>query len=179
MNKRELVAETELLDMSGDVSARLVVKYHVMKEKSFNRVYSDSIGEVVAGIGNKNPYSKNVNLEVLHIDSESLVASIGKVVPEMCLGHFEKVKTLSVAILSQCFLNSSYIFLTNILGEDNAKFVLKSCDLRAEKLAISGQHVKIDVQIIERKNDSFTTNCVATNQLGEIVGEMDCYIYKV
>ena len=179
VNKRELVAETELLDKFGDIAARLIVKYHVMKEKSFNRVYKESVDENLVGLGNSNPYSKNVDLEILQMDSESLIASIGEVTPEMCVGHFDKVKALPVAILSQCFLNSSYTLLTKNLGEDKARFVLKSCELRAEKLATSGQIVEINVQLVESNGSSFTTKCVATNQIGEIVGEMDCYIQKL
>lgn len=179
INKRELIAETELVDLSGNVSASLVVQYHVMKDKSFNRIYGHAPDKVVVDNSRNNPYNKSVNLDVLHVDNESLSASIGEVTPEMCLGHFDGVKALPVAILSQCFLNSSYIFLTNMLGKFDVKFALKSCDLRAEKLAISGQRVNIDVQYIEGTNESFTTNCIATNQSGEIVGEMRCFIDKV
>jgi len=178
INKRELQANAEILDVNGGTVARLEVKYHVLKEKSFNRIYGDNVAENIFDVGITNPYENTVKLEIMDFSGNALTTSVGEVKPEMCLGHFDQVKALPVAILSQCFLNSSYLLLRKRLNEADAKFVLKSCDLKAAKLATAGQRVEIQVTHVGSRDRSFTTRCVAKNHLDEVVGEMLCQIDK-
>ncbi|WP_444894442.1 hypothetical protein ACJJIE_09650 [Microbulbifer sp. TRSA001] len=177
-NKRELVAEAELFDTVGEVAARLEVTYHVMKEKSFHRIYSGSIQDISPSIEGVNPYEKSIDVKVLKVNDQTLNATIGRVTPEMCLGHFDKVKALPVAIASQCLLKSCCLFLRNLLGEDEARFVLTSTELRAANLALAGQEVDIHVSLDGIEGDTYIVRSIATNKLGEAVGEAVSYIKK-
>ncbi|WP_444896588.1 hypothetical protein [Microbulbifer sp. SSSA005] len=178
-NKRELVAEAELLDPAGEVAARLNVKYHVMRERSFHKIYSDSIHDITPVISDINPYSKSIDINVHNIDLMSLTASIGRVTPEMCMGHFDKVKALPVAIASQSLIKSCCIFLRRLTGEDSARFIVTSADLCADNLALAGQDVDIKVELLDVENDVFIVRTIATNNLGQSVGEMITHIAMV
>jgi len=177
-NRRELRAETELLDLDGKIAAALRINYHVLKEKSFDRIYQNTTVGALSNITYHNPYKKNVNLDIVDLDNRSLTTSMGMVKPEMCPGHFAHTRALPVAILSQCFLNSSYMFLRHLSQEVNAKFVLKGCILDANQLATAGQSVAIHVELTNFCDTFFTTRCIGKNQLNEIVGSMICYIEK-
>ncbi|WP_444957196.1 hypothetical protein [Microbulbifer sp. ZKSA002] len=178
-SKRELVAEAELLDPAGEVAARLNVKYHVMRERSFHKIYSDSIHDITPVISDINPYSKSIDINVHNIDLMSLTASIGRVTPEMCMGHFDKVKALPVAIASQSLIKSCCIFLMRLTGEDSARFIVTSADLCADNLALAGQDVDIKVELLDVENDVFIVRTIATNNLGQSVGEMITHIAMV
>ncbi|AWF80693.1 hypothetical protein BTJ40_07615 [Microbulbifer sp. A4B17] len=177
-SKRELIAESELLDTTGEVAARLNVRYRVMKEKSFHRVYDRYIQDVSPVIESVNPYGKSIDIKILSVDDQTLSATIGQVAPEMCLGHFDRVKALPVATSSQCMFKSCCLFLRNLLGEDEARFVLTSTDLRADNLALAGQEVDIKISLVDVKGDLFTVRSIATNNHGEAVGEAVSHIKK-
>ncbi|WNZ57808.1 hypothetical protein QT397_10820 [Microbulbifer sp. MKSA007] len=178
-NKRELVAEAELLDPAGEVAARLNVKYHVIRERSFHKIYSDSIHDITPVISDINPYSKSIDINVHNIDLMSLTASIGRVTPQMCMGHFDRVKALPVAIASQSLIKSCCIFLRRLTGEDSARFIVTSADLYADNLALAGQDVDIKVELLDVENDVFIVRTIATNNLGQSVGEMINHIAMV
>ncbi|WP_444930397.1 hypothetical protein ACJJIF_00975 [Microbulbifer sp. SSSA002] len=177
-SKRELVAEAELIDTTGDVVARLDVTYHVMKEKSFHRIYSGGIQDISPVTEGVNPYKESIDVQVLSVDEQSLSATIGQVTPEMCLGHFDRVKALPVAIASQCLLKSCCLFLRHLLGEDEARFVLTSTSLSAANLALVGQSVDIKVSLDAVEGDVFIVRSIATNNRGEAVGEALSHIKK-
>ncbi|WP_445358718.1 hypothetical protein [Microbulbifer sp. ANSA005] len=64
-------------------------------------------------------------------------------------------------------------------GEDSARFIVTSADLCADNLALAGQDVDIKVELLDVENDVFIVRTIATNNLGQSVGEMTTHIAMV
>jgi hypothetical protein len=179
INKRQLASETELYNQKGELLAKMQVKYHVLLEEFFLSRFSHASNIQAPKDDNQNPYAKPIELDILALDDNRLESSIGVVKPEMCIGHFDGVRALPVAILAQCTTNASFILLRKKLKNDTAKFVVKECSMTASTLATAGQSVTISTRFIEEEDGLFITRSVAINNKGESIGEIQCKIEAV
>lgn len=99
-----------------------------------------------------NPYVNELPVEVMHKTSESLEATLGKISPYSCKGHFPQYPCLPVAVLMGA-LNNINLKLLHTAEPAMRKGCLLDSKIKAENLALANTVVDIKAAIIQQNGD--------------------------
>jgi acyl transferase domain-containing protein/NAD(P)-dependent dehydrogenase (short-subunit alcohol dehydrogenase family)/acyl carrier protein len=93
-------AETELLDLAGNLVTKLQVEYHVIPQAEFARLFADRAQPTEEASG-LDPYEAWGSLPPMSKQGDEFVMELGPVAPVACLGHFVGYPALPVSIMTR------------------------------------------------------------------------------
>jgi hypothetical protein len=148
----------------------LEVQYHVIREKVFHKLYKN---KAVEQVNSKiNPYENSFDLTNIEINEEQLKADLGPLSPEHCIGHFEIIPCLPVAVLMHALSRSAGLLLSSICQSEVSYRVLNA-SINAENFAFAGDLVNISVEKVSQENNDYNFKCVASGACGITYGDMN------
>jgi hypothetical protein len=148
----------------------LDVDYHVIKEKVFLKLYKDKAVEQMNFTGN--PYENSFDLNNINISNHELNAQLGPLTPAHCIGHFDTIPCLPVAVLMHALSRSAGMLLANICHPEISYRVIEAT-IHAENLAFAGDLVNICAEKISNNDNLYFFRCVASSESGINYGYMD------
>lgn len=145
-------AEIELATPQGELSSTLRCRYQVLPERVFARLFKNhKIEQAARDSSAPSPYATPVTLRPLRADTTSAASLLPEVTPAMCRGHFTEFPAMPVAILMD---GLHRLACRHVAAEVHPHLRLASADVRAERLAFSGEPVEFSVDLRER-GDAF------------------------
>ena len=167
-NSRLGIAHATLFNRSGPIFG-LEVQYHVIREKVFHKLYKSRAVEQIDS--NINPYENSFDINNIEVSGNTLKADLGPLSPEHCIGHFDVIPCLPVAVLMHALSRSAGILLSSICQSEISYRVLDA-SINAENFAFAGEMVNITVEKLSHEDSDYSFRCVASGESGITFGDM-------
>jgi len=175
VDNRTAQASTVLKYPDGDVFSEVVINYHVLDYRLFERIHHEKI-IAEAGAGAKhNPYVIEPPVNFTQISDKQLFGVIENIKVQDCAGHFSRIAAIPISILFRVLVKLSIILMQQRVGNKNAVFCVRECTTEAKNLAFPGEEIDVNARFIhtDEKNQHFVkvsayTNCdccVGTTEL--------------
>jgi hypothetical protein len=159
IEKRKAKAHTELRTIKNQVITSLDVEYIILSQFLFDRQFKTHKLDLRKKKNNpsrQNFYKQfNFKPKVAKQENHDITFNIGKIKPEMCMGHFPMYPALPVAFTANISLNLVSKFLQTILNNTNIKIVFKSIFVQALELIFVNIDLNIELKILERDGNKF------------------------
>lgn len=172
INKRTARAKSSLVNRGGETIISLNIIYHVILEKSFERIYKDFKKSTKLDEG-VNPYSNTLPFKVVYVSDKRLSATLGIISPSSCSGHFPEYPCVPVAIISNCLIRAAGYLLKHILKQDEVKYIVRESIVNADHLAFAGEVVNLEVEYLNLKDNKYIFRCQAiansTKEIGTLL----------
>jgi hypothetical protein len=162
---------TSISTLDGTIIYELDVAYKVMKADLFHKLFRNKYNPT-SNSSTANPYTKNIPIQNLVYNINTVSGELGAIKPENCVGHFEDYPALPIAILSSAFVDMSSKHLKYILNNEDLRYTIKCTKLKASKLAFTGEEVFLKSALIYTCKNEMTFKVNATNQLQQDLGEV-------
>jgi hypothetical protein len=120
----------------------------------------------------QNPHREPPPLRDLVREGECLRGTLGPVGPELCKGHFALYPVLPVAVVMSGLSGLAGTLLRQWLGNDSARYLVKSGNVRAESLAYAGETVRFDAHRLGGEGREHHFDCWASVGT-RVVGTME------
>lgn len=156
ISKQEAIATIELsTEKSGDLVFSAEIYYQVIPIEMFERIYGErrtgfeptpNEGSIVAG-----PYP--MYKKRYSDDARKLSATIGRIKPEYCLGHFDQYPCLPIAFALSTMAKASGDFLARVVNR-NVRYAIRDAVVNVDSLAFAGDEMDLTIEYMGnyRKN---------------------------
>jgi 3-hydroxymyristoyl/3-hydroxydecanoyl-(acyl carrier protein) dehydratase len=142
VERRKIVAHTELAQECGQVVARLRVTYIMLSERAFAAV-SGAPGPTIPVQGN--PYARALPFTDLTVKGDRASAAL-RIDSALCPGHFDGMPMLPVAVAISGLATLGEHVMQAITGTAGARWTLRSSDVQAHQLARAGRTAVFSAQ---------------------------------
>jgi len=168
--RRRASASMMLSTAARQTVCTLSVEYHVLNERIFEKLNASK--KQPNGTTAGNPYAAPCPLDVTAIDSKSLSASLGKVRPEQCQGHFDNYPAMPIAILMSALTRASARLLSNVTGTPDTPYLVREAIVQADRLGFAGRVVNLSVDFTGMCSGDYTFHGRATTESGKTLGDL-------
>jgi len=149
----------------------LLVFFLVVPEKDFRALFADYEQEDAPLDGRPDPFSDVIGLHDVSVWDTRLHASLGRIDPYRCAGHFPGLPAMPVAFLMSNIGNAASRLLHHVLGRDTLTYVVREASIRAENLAFAGEKVDIHVEYQRFASGTHWFHCAAIADGSKPVGQ--------
>ena len=173
VDNRSAQAITMLKYPDGTVFSEIVINYHVLDHRIFERINQERL--VSPDAISFNPYITEPTVNVTPISDKQLFGVLENVRVIDCAGHFPNLPAVPISILFRVLVRLAIVLMQQRLGNPNAIFCVRECTTEAKNLAFPGEEIDINARFIhsDEKNQHFIkvsayTNCdccVGTTEL--------------
>lgn len=173
VDSRSAQAVTTLKYPDGTIFSEIVINYHVLDSRIFERIHQEKMVEHEAS--SYNPYITEPSVNCTPISEKQLFGVIENVRAIDCAGHFPGLPAVPISILFRVLVRLAIVLMQNRIGNSNAVFCVRECTTEAKNLAFPGEEIDVNARFIhtDEKNQHFVkvsayTNCdccVGTTEL--------------
>lgn len=173
VDSRSAQAITMLKYPDGTLFSEIVINYHVLDHRIFERIHQERL--VNAETVTYNPYITEPSVTYTPISPKQLFGVIENVRANDCAGHFPGLPAVPISILFRVLVRLAIVLMQNRIGNPNAVFCVRECTTEAKNLAFPGEEIDVNARFIhtDEKNHHFVkvsayTNCdccVGTTEL--------------
>lgn len=173
VDNKSAQAVTSLRYPDGTVFSEIVINYHVLDHRIFERIHKERLVSWEAA--NYNPYITEPNANHTFISDKQLFGVIENVRATDCAGHFPSLPAVPISILFRVLVRFAVVLMQHRVGNPNAVFCVRECTTEAKNLAFPSEEIDINARFIhtDDKNQHFIkvsayTNCdccVGTTEL--------------
>lgn len=156
-------AETGIFTEEGKLIFSLDVNYQVLRAELFRKLFKRNHIEHAA-LNGENPYVETIKFESLARHQDILLADLGIIPAQQCIGHFDGCPALPVAVLSSALVKLGGMHMKEILGDVWLRHAVKSVKLTASRLAFAGEHVSIRSRFLRKAGDEYVFHVKAENE---------------
>jgi len=173
VDSRSAQAITSLHYPDGTTFSEIVLNYHVLDYRVFERIHKERIisWETIS----YNPYITEPSTNYTPISSKQLFGVIENVRVIDCAGHFPGLPAVPISILFRVLVRYAIVLMQHRIDNPNAVFCVRECTTEAKNLAFPGEEIDVNARFIhtDEKNQHFIkvsayTNCdccVGTTEL--------------
>jgi hypothetical protein len=166
------VAVTELQTEDGRTIYTVVVFYMVVAETDFRGLFSDRAQDDAVLDGRPDPFVDVMPLGDVSVWDTRLHASLGRIDPYRCAGHFPGLPAMPVAFLMSNVTTAITRLLQHVLGREEVRFIAREASIRAENLAFAGERVDIHVEYQRFASGTYWFHCAAIAEETKSVGQV-------
>jgi len=166
------LAVTDLRTQDGRTIYSLVVFYFVVPESDFRGLFAAQAHPDAPLEGRPDPFQDVIGLSEISVWDTRLHASLGRIDPYRCAGHFPGLPAMPVAFLMSNVGAAVARLLHHVLGRDQISFVIREASLRAENLAFTGERVDIHVEYQRFASGTHWLHCAAIAEGTKSVGQV-------
>lgn len=168
---RSASVQSWLEDDAGTVLYRLHVRYHVLPERSFRRLFAS---HARAPLGEADPdyYRRAPAVGLVTLDQEQLQARIGPFGAADFPGHFDGFPSLPASMLNAALIDCAGLLLAHHLGVDKARYAVLQACVEAAGMACAGDIVTLDVRLDGHSGDRYRFTCTGSTARGLEVGRL-------
>ena len=173
VDSRSAQAITSLKYLDGTVFSEIVINYHVLDSRIFERINQERL--VTTDVIDFNPYVTEPCVNYTPISDKQLFGVIENVRTHDCAGHFPDLPAVPISILFRVLVRMAIVLMQQRIGNPNAVFCVRECTTEAKNLAFPGEEIDVNARFIhtDEKNQHFVkvsayTNCdccVGTTEL--------------
>ncbi len=155
IEKRKAIAHTELRTRKNQLITSLVVEYSILSKEVFERQfkkYKLDLRKTNNGIDRQNFYKQfdfAPKFEKQERDVKTF--NIGKIKPEMCMGHFPMYPALPVAFCSTMLINLAI----RSIFKNEEKFYVESSFMTANNIVFSDTETFIRIKLLSCSDNLF------------------------
>ncbi len=173
VDNRSAQAVTVLKYPDGTIFSEIVINYHVLDHRLFERIHQERL--IVPETILYNPYISEHPVNYTPISDKQIFGVIENVRVIDCAGHFPGLPAVPIAILFKVLVKLAIVLMQRRIGNPNAVFCVRECTTEAKNLAFPGEEIDVNARFIhtDEKNQHFVkvsayTNCdccVGTTEL--------------
>ena len=174
LKKREAAAKAQLRTADQKLLCDLDLRYHVIPERIFQRLFSKHRQPLMKCPVGFSPYKNIPDFTSLQIskDKKVLNATFTELLPENCLGHFPMYPAVPIAILSHYLISASGHLLQKITNDAKLKYQVKKVNLSAPNLCFVSERLSLQISFLIKENNIYTFQGIAYADTNKCVGEM-------
>jgi 3-hydroxymyristoyl/3-hydroxydecanoyl-(acyl carrier protein) dehydratase len=171
-------AKTQLLYPDGKIYSEVIIDYHVLNHRIFERIYQS---KVITPVQSEiNPYIEDPELKYTILSDTQLKAVIDDIKPTDCAGHFPEVPAVPISILFRALVKLSIILMQIRKNDMNSVFCVKECTTEAKNLAFPGEKIDIEANFIHSdENNYHYIRTSAYTKCNCCVGVIDIILFEV
>lgn len=166
------LAVTELQTEDGRTIYTLVVFYLVVAERDFRGLFAAQAQDDAPLDGRPDPFADVIGLRDVSVWDTRLHATLGRIDPYRCAGHFPGLPAMPVAFLMSNVAAAVARLLHHVLDREQVRFVIREASLRAENLAFAGERVDIHVEYQRFASGTHWLHCAAISEGTKSVGQV-------
>ena len=166
------LAVTDLRTEDGRTLYTLVVFYMVVPEGDFRALFAEHARPDEPLEGRPDPYRDALELNDVSVWDTRLHASLGRIDPYRCAGHFPGLPAMPVAFLMSNVGTAAGRLLHHVLGRDQVRFAIREASVRAENLAFTGERVDVHVEYQRFAGGTHWLHCAAIAEGNKSVGQV-------
>ena len=151
INKRLGEITGELYNPFGELFCTIEVKYSILHEMVFNRMFSN-VRQTSSIKTTKNPYTSTSQLYNINLGDKISNASLGIIKKESCAGHFKDFAALPIARLGGALTSLSGLHHNFICGS-NKKYCIRKAEIHAKSFVFAGKKLNLFTQLINSSNN--------------------------
>jgi 3-hydroxymyristoyl/3-hydroxydecanoyl-(acyl carrier protein) dehydratase len=171
-------AHTKLMFPDGRIYSEVIIDYHVLNHKIFERI--NQARQRTIAESDHNPYIADPPLKYEVLSDTQLTAIIDNIGPLDCAGHFPEIPAVPIAILFRILVKLSIILMQIRKNNPNAVFCVKECTTEAKNLAFPGERIDIEALFIHSdENDHHYIRTSAYTNCNCCVGVIDIILFEV
>lgn len=160
-----------LEDDAGNVLYRLQVRYHVLPERSFRRLFS-AHARASPGKGAPDYYRHAPAVSRIALGRSQLQARIGPFGAADFPGHFAGFPSLPASMLNAALIDGAGLLLAHHLQVDNAHYSVRQACVEAAGMACAGDDVALDIRLNGHSGDRYRFTCTGRTGRGLEVGRL-------
>ncbi len=153
LEKRRGEAQALIYSPSGELFYNVEVKYTVLTEEVFNRMFKNNKLET-KNLGYYNPYRFEGTLHGLQLAPKKSTASMGVVLKKHCIGHFDNFPAMPVARLGGTMAELAGLHLNNILNNHDQEYCMKRTEIHAKSFIFAGKKINLESVLVEDNNST-------------------------
>lgn len=171
-------AQTMLKFPDGRVYSEIVVDYHVLNHRIFERINQSRQIKMLEH--DYNPYITDPEVQYEIVSATRIISSVNSITPKDCAGHFPEMPAVPIAILFRILVKLSITLMQIRRGNPKLLFCVKECTTEAKNLAFPGESIDIDVQFIHTdEHDFHYIRTTAYTNASCCVGVIDIILFEV
>ena len=149
----------------------LVAFYLVVAEGDFRALFAAHAQADAPLEGRADPFTDVIGLDDVSVWDTRLHATLGRIDPYRCAGHFPGLPAMPVAFLMSNIGNAARRLLHHVLSRDTLSYVVREASMRAENLAFAGEKVDIHVEYQRFASGTHWFHCAAIADGAKPVGQ--------
>lgn len=176
INRKEGEVHAELSTPDGLLLYNVKVKYAIIPVTIFQRLYANN---KLSGtpVPVNNPYKNAIKLNHLTRDLQNCSASIEKIKPEQCAGHFEDFPALPVACIGGALATLAGEH-HNYLMQQNNRYCFKKAIIHANSFVFANNSIKLESTIeAGKEEDDLVIKVVAHSESCKNATTLRCSLF--
>ena len=154
LDKRQGKAAACLYTQNGEALFDLEVTYSVLRTALFQRIFCEH-WKPEPVCSEDNPYVHTPEVTEISRTNDVFLGTLGTIRPEQCLGHFDNISALPVAVLSGALgvLASSHLESSlSSLSSLQVHYAGRCVKVVAHRLALAGEKVELASRLVHRSS---------------------------